>query len=214
MMALELELSVVVARHGAPNIADHVADDALKTPMERAFPASENQHQGGILDVSVVPARVSPTLAAQATELALRVARGLDYVGVLCVEFFVVGGQLLVNEIAPRPHNSGHYTIDACVTSQFEQQARILARLPLGDTSAMRPSVMVNLLGDAWFKHGSEQAPDWAMLLAAERVKLHLYGKAEARAGRKMGHFVVLGEAEHAPVTEVLEKALALRAAL
>jgi 5-(carboxyamino)imidazole ribonucleotide synthase len=134
------------------------------------------------------------------------VAERLDYVGVLCVEFFVVGGRLVANEIAPRPHNSGHYTIDACVTSQFEQQARILARLPLGDPALHRPAVMVNLLGELW----SAGEPRWDALLAHARTKLHLYGKRVPRVGRKMGHYTVLGEG----VEDALRDALALRTLL
>ena len=189
---LECELSVVVARNDRGQSV--------------AYPVAENQHEGGILDISIVPARASIALAAQAQDAARAVAERLDYVGVLCVEFFVVGGKLLANEIAPRPHNSGHYTIDACITSQFEQQARILARLPLGSTSQHCPAVMVNLLGELW--DGGE--PAWDQLLAHPRAKLHLYGKREPRAGRKMGHFTVLAETTEA----ALREALALRAAL
>ena len=189
MLAFDCELSVVVAR----------ADSGQCV----AYPVAENIHQGGILDVSIVPARVGPDLAAQAQEATRAVAERLGYVGVLCVEFFVVQGRLLANEIAPRPHNSGHYSIDACFTSQFEQQARILARLPLGDPSTHCPAVMVNLLGELWA--GGE--PRWERLLAHPRAKLHLYGKRHARRGRKMGHFTVLGET----VDETLRQALMLR---
>jgi 5-(carboxyamino)imidazole ribonucleotide synthase len=192
MLAFECEVSVVVAR----------SDDGECV----AYPVAENIHAGGILDVSIVPGRISPGLAAQAQEATRAIAERLGYVGVLCVEFFVVDGRLLANEIAPRPHNSGHYTIDACVTSQFEQQARILARLPLGATRPHCAAVMVNLLGEAWA--GGE--PHWDRLLAHPGAKLHLYGKREARRGRKMGHFTVLG----ATVDETLEQALSLRAAL
>ncbi len=177
MLPLDLELSVVVARS---------ADGALTT-----FPVAENVHAQGILDYCIVPARVPEVLAARARSAAVTVAEALDYQGVLCVEFFVVDGdRLLVNEIAPRPHNSGHYSIDACVTSQFEQQVRMMAGLPLGDTSLHCPVVMVNILGDAW----RDGEPRWEGVLAHPRVKLHLYGKREARAGRKMGHFTVLGD--------------------
>src|SRR5258706_162811 len=119
------------------------------------FPVAENRHARGILDLTLAPARVSPPLAAEAAALASRLAAELQYVGVLAVEMFVVGGRLLLNEIAPRPHNSGHYTIDACRTSQFEQQVRVLCGLPLGDPSQHTPAVMVNLLGDSW---GSREA--------------------------------------------------------
>ncbi len=190
---LECELSVVAARG---------ADGA-----SRAFPVAENRHRHGILDVCIVPARVAPELAARAEQAALNVAAQLDYAGVLAVEFFVArDGRLLANEIAPRPHNSGHYTIDACATSQYEQQARVLCGLPLGDTRLMSPVVMVNLLGDAW----ASGVPDWQQLFSNPRAKLHLYGKHEARPGRKMGHFTVLGDSAEAALAE----ALALRAAL
>ena len=171
------------------------------------FPMAENQHRHGILDVSVVPARVSPALARQALDVAVGVAEALDYRGVLCVEFFVLeDGQLLVNEIAPRPHNSGHYTIDACVTSQFEQQVRVLCGLPLGDPALHGPAVMVNLLGDLW-RRGE---PDWRIVFSRPRAKLHLYGKHEARPGRKMGHFTVLADT----ADRALAEAMAIRGAL
>jgi 5-(carboxyamino)imidazole ribonucleotide synthase len=176
MLPLDGELSVVVARG---------FDGAVKT-----FPVSENLHGQGILDVSIVPARVPDTLATQAREAAITVAETLDYRGVLCVEFFVESSRLLVNEIAPRPHNSGHYSIDACFTSQFEQQARVMAKLPLGDPALHCTAVMVNVLGDAW---GAGE-PRWESVLRHPRVKLHLYGKRDARPGRKMGHFTVLGD--------------------
>ena len=173
----------------------------------RSFPVSENRHRNGILDISIVPARVAPELAKKAEEWALRTADRLNYCGVLAVEFFVTeSGELLVNEMAPRPHNSGHYTIDACMTSQYEQQVRTLCGLPLGDTRLMSPVVMVNLLGDAW-KQGT---PQWDRILAMPDAKLHLYGKHEARDGRKMGHYTVL---DHS-VEAALQKALIARAAL
>ena len=175
-MQLDLELSVVVARS---------ADGAV-----RIFPAAENRHRTGILELSVVPARVSPLLAERAAQHAQRVAECLDYVGVLAVEFFVSEGQLLVNEIAPRPHNSGHYTLEATATSQFEQQVRALCGMPLGDTTLARPAAMLNLLGDAW----SSGEPDWQTVLGDSQGVLHLYGKAQARTGRKMGHITVLRE--------------------
>ena len=194
-LALEREVSVVVAR---------AFDDGVAT-----FPVAENQHAHGILDMSIVPARIPPALADQARHAAIRVAERLDYRGVLCVEFFVLaGGRLVVNEIAPRPHNSGHYTIDACVTSQFEQQARVLCSLPLGDTAMHCPAVMVNLLGDLW----AAGKPRWEHVLRHRRAKLHLYGKSEARPGRKMGHFTVLAddvETALAIATEIKSKLLA-----
>lgn len=193
-LALEREVSVVVAR---------AFDDSVVT-----YPVSENRHADGILDVSIVPARVSPQLAHAARAAAMKVAQRLDYRGVLCVEFFVLrDGRLVVNEIAPRPHNSGHYTIDACVTSQFEQQARALCSLPLGDTAMHCPAVMVNLLGDLW----AAGEPRWGHVLRHPRAKLHLYGKTEARAGRKMGHFTVLADdVDHALATATEIKAMLL----
>ena len=174
-LPLQQEVSVVVCRGRAGATA--------------TFPVSENEHRGGILAVSVVPARVDGALARSARAAAVTLAERMDYVGVLCVEFFVLASdQLLVNEIAPRPHNSGHYTIDACVTSQFEQQARVMAGLPLGDTTQALPAVMLNILGDVWFDGDVEREPDWAGVAAVPGAKLHLYGKSEARRGRKMGH--------------------------
>lgn len=193
MLELSCEISVVAARG---------CDGAL-----RAFPVAENRHRNGILDVSVVPARVPQALAREAEHAAFTVAERLDYCGVLAVEFFVTReGRLLANEIAPRPHNSGHYTIDACVTSQFEQQVRALCGLPLGDTRLLSPVAMVNVLGDAW-RRGE---PAWETIFRLPDAKLHLYGKHEPRPGRKMGHFTVLG----ASPDEALERALAVRAAL
>lgn len=173
LLTLERELSVVLARR----------DDGAMA----VFPVCENRHASGILDVTIAPARIDATLAAEATRLAERLAEALGYVGVLAVEMFVVDGRLLLNEMAPRPHNSGHYTIDACRTSQFEQQVRVLCGLPLGDPSQHTPAVMVNLLGDAW---GATE-PDWEAVLRYPGAHLHLYGKREARPGRKMGHVTV-----------------------
>ena len=174
-MPLKSEVSVVVARGGGGE---------LKT-----FPVSENQHVNGILDISIVPARISQELAQQAQDIACQVAEKLSYQGVLCVEFFVLqDDELLINEIAPRPHNSGHYSINACITSQFEQQMRTLCGLPLGATTQHSAAVMVNLLGDLW--HNGE--PGWNHILQHPSAKLHLYGKTEARQGRKMGHYTVL----------------------
>lgn len=189
-LTLLREVSVIVAR-------DHKGECIT-------FPVAENHHRKGILATTIVPARIEDVMAAQARASAISIAGALDYVGVLCVEFFVVDGMgLVVNEIAPRPHNSGHYTIDACVTSQFEQQARILAGLPLGDTRQHSPSVMVNLLGELWFdEQGNEREPDWSAVLALPEVKLHLYGKEQARVGRKMGHITIVAPA--------LEQALAV----
>jgi 5-(carboxyamino)imidazole ribonucleotide synthase len=199
-VALACEVSVIVARneHGEST----------------TWSVAENRHRDGILDVSIAPARVDDALAASARELASRLAAALDYRGVLCVELFVTAArELLVNEIAPRPHNSGHYTIDACVTSQFEQQARVLADLPLGDPFQHTPAVMVNLLGDAWFHDSAAIAPrepDWRSVLSHGRAKLHLYGKVEARRARKMGHVTCLG----ATLDEALATARAVKSAL
>lgn len=174
-LTLERELSVVLARGSD-------GDSAV-------FPVGENVHRGGILHSTMVPAAIGDGLAAKARELAQRVAESLAYVGVLGVELFVAnGGQLYVNEIAPRPHNSGHYTIDACATDQFEQQVRAACGLPLGDTRLVSPVAMINLLGDLW----EEGEPAWDRALAEPGLRLHLYGKAEPRPGRKMGHLTVL----------------------
>jgi len=174
-MPLDIEVSVVLAR----GIEGEVS----------CYPVSENIHEDGILDVTVVPARINKKLEANVIDMAKQIATALDYVGIMAVEFFISNGKLLVNEIAPRPHNSGHYTLDACVTDQFEQQVRAVCGLPLGDTTLLSPVVMINMLGDIW--HNGE-SPKWEKLLNHPNVKLHLYGKREARPGRKMGHFNVL----------------------
>jgi 5-(carboxyamino)imidazole ribonucleotide synthase len=181
MLALDYEVSVVLARD--------------ETGVVKCFPTVENSHRHGILDVSIAPARISGCLAGDATELAEGIAAEMHYIGVMAVEFFVVRGQLYVNEMAPRPHNSGHHTLDACISSQYEQQVRALCGLPLGETRAHSSAAMVNLLGDLWYRddpHHSKE-PDWAVLLAVPNLKLHLYGKHRARPGRKMGHFTVIG---------------------
>lgn len=172
---LDIEVSVVLARG---------LDGEVVT-----YPVAENVHEGGILDVSVVPARIDDALANQVIDMAKQIAAALDYVGVMAVEFFVSNGEILVNEIAPRPHNSGHYTLDACVTDQFEQQVRAVCGLPLGDTTQLTPVVMINILGDIWH---NGKSPDWNKLLDHPNIKLHLYGKREARPGRKMGHYNVV----------------------
>ncbi|MDT8306520.1 MAG: 5-(carboxyamino)imidazole ribonucleotide synthase [Anaerolineae bacterium] len=165
-----------------------------------------NDHADHILDVSVAPARVADGVAAEAVAIARSVVEGLELVGVLCVELFLTGdGRLLANEIAPRPHNSGHLTIEACTTSQFEQQLRAVCGLPLGDTGYRRPAAMANLLGDLWFCGPEPQSPDWSAVLANPHVKLHLYGKAEARPGRKMGHLTALAETPEAAKAIVLD---------
>ncbi len=183
-LPLSQEISIVLARNSAGEIA--------------FFPVAENRHAHGILDVSIVPARVPEATAERARQMAARIAEGLDYVGVLAVEFFILdAGRVVLNEMAPRPHNSGHYTLDACATDQFQQQVRALAGLPLGDPRLLSPVVMVNILGDIW-----RPEPAWDTLFAHPGVQLHLYGKQEARPGRKMGHYNCL-----APT---LEAALAL----
>jgi 5-(carboxyamino)imidazole ribonucleotide synthase len=177
---IEREVSVIVCRG--------------RNGRSTTFPVAENEHRGGILATTIVPARIDLAMAQQARAAATTMAERLDYVGVLCVEFFVLpGGELLVNEMAPRPHNSGHYTIDACVTSQFDQQARVLAELPLGDTRQLAPAVMLNLLGDLWFDQGRPRPPRFDAVAAIDGACLHLYGKGEARPGRKMGHVTILG---------------------
>jgi 5-(carboxyamino)imidazole ribonucleotide synthase len=166
-----------------------------------------NDHRNHILDLSVAPAPVPREVAAEAIRLARGILEELDVVGVLCVEMFLTkDGRLLVNELAPRPHNSGHLTVDASVTSQFEQQARAVCGLPLGATALLRPAAMANLLGDLW-EHGE---PDWQAALAHPDVKLHLYGKATPRPGRKMGHLTVLAETPE----KAAETALAARRAI
>lgn len=163
----------------------------------------ENRHKNHILDMSIAPARITGKIAAEAVEIARGILEKLGVVGVMCVEFFLTRDQkLLVNELAPRPHNSGHLTIDACETSQFEQQLRAVAGLPLGSTRQHRPAAMANLLGELW----EQGEPDWAAALAVEDVKLHLYGKGEARAGRKMGHLTALGDTAEEAV-ETVERA-------
>ena len=142
-----------------------------------------------------MPARIDDALARKAQQFARQIADELRYVGVLCVELFVLeDGTVLANELAPRPHNSGHATIEACATSQYEEQVRAMAGLPLGDTTQIAPAVMLNILGDLWFDEAERSVtPPWEKLLALPGVKLHLYGKAEARHARKMGHVTVLG---------------------
>uniref|UniRef100_A0A7C1JUQ2 N5-carboxyaminoimidazole ribonucleotide synthase n=1 Tax=Caldilinea aerophila TaxID=133453 RepID=A0A7C1JUQ2_9CHLR len=167
----------------------------------------ENIHRNHILDLSVAPAQIDPRLACEAIELARAVLEKLEVVGVLCVEMFLDRrGRLLINELAPRPHNSGHLTIEASITSQFEQQARAICGLPLGATDLLRPAAMANLLGDLW----SNGEPAWSAALAIPGVKLHLYGKKEPRAGRKMGHLTALAGTIEAARTKVLQARTAL----
>jgi len=189
----ECEVSVVGVRGG---------DGSVVT-----YPVIENSHRNHILDLSCCPARISDSVAGQAAEIARGVLESLDCVGVLCVEFFVArDGRLLINELAPRPHNSGHLTIDACTTSQFEQQLRAICHLPLGSTELLRPAAMANLLGDLW----EPAEPDWAAACAMADVKLHLYGKLQARPGRKMGHLTVLAADAEAALARVEQARRAL----
>ena len=174
---LQAEVSVVLAR-------GYAGDTAV-------FPISQNVHVNGILSTSTLPASLDEALLERARNLALQLAEGLDYHGVLAVEFFVDSdGQILFNEMAPRPHNSGHYTLDATVCSQFEQQLRALCGLPLGSTRLLSPVCMLNLLGDVWTKG----EPRWSALFEQAGAHLHLYGKSEARPGRKMGHVNCLAD--------------------
>lgn len=185
------EISVVVARGADGGTA--------------VFPVAENIHRAHILDCTVVPARIAADTAARAGELAARIADRLGLVGVMAVEMFLLAdGTILVNELAPRPHNSGHFTLDACVTSQFEQQLRAVCGWPLGPTDLLRPCAMANLLGDLW----QDGEPRWAA--ASTRAKLHLYGKRDPRPGRKMGHLLSFG----ATPGEALETVQAARASL
>jgi len=187
------EVSVVAARSVSGDYAD--------------FGVVENTHRHHILDLTAAPADVSPRVRQRAGEISRAVLESLDVVGVLCVELFLTDDdELIINELAPRPHNSGHFTFDACVTSQFEQQLRAVCGLPLGSTSQLCPSAMANLLGDVW----SEGEPDWAAAAAIPNVKIHLYGKMSARPGRKMGHLTALA----ATAAEAAETVLRARRVL
>lgn len=185
---LAMELSVICARSADGQVT--------------CYPTAENRHRNGILDVTLVPARVPPSVSALAQELAIEIAQGLRLVGLLAVEMFLGrDGRLLINELAPRPHNSGHYTLDACPTSQFEQLLRVICQLPLGSTELYAPATMANLLGDLWPGSGH---PDFAQVLAVPGVRLYLYGKAQARPGRKMGHLCSVAESADVALTRVL----------
>ncbi|HYY96440.1 MAG TPA: ATP-grasp domain-containing protein, partial [Pyrinomonadaceae bacterium] len=189
----EREVSVVGARNGAGEF--------------KHYGVVENAHRRHILDLSIAPARVSEATEREAVEIARAVMEALDVVGVMCVEFFLTrAGRLLINELAPRPHNSGHFTFDACTTSQFEQQLRAVCGLPPGSTELLRPAAMANLLGDLW----QAGEPDWRAALTFPAVKLHLYGKSEARVGRKMGHLTALASTAE----EAARTALAARDSL
>jgi 5-(carboxyamino)imidazole ribonucleotide synthase len=190
---LQTEISIVAARG---------LDGAMAE-----YPAFENRHRNHILDLTTAPAAVAPAIASQAREITRAILAELHYVGVLCVEFFVsTDGQLLVNEIAPRPHNSGHLTFDAATTSQFEQQVRAVCGLPLGSTDLLRPAAMANVMGDLW----ADGVPNWAAACRFPDVKLHLYGKDDPRPGRKMGHLTAMA----ATVREAQDRVIAARDAL
>ena len=192
-ITFEREISVIVARG---------LDGSMTT-----WPVCENEHANHILDVTLCPARLPAAVSERACELARSIALALELVGVLAVEMFLMGdGGIVVNELAPRPHNSGHFSFDASVTSQFEQQVRAVCGLPLGSTESLRPAAMANLLGDAW----AEGEPDWAAAASFPDVKIHLYGKAAAKPGRKMGHLTAFG----ATVEEAAATVRAARAAL
>ena len=193
----ELERVWALVGH-QPAVLERVVDFALEFSVVAArgldgafahYGAIENSHRHHILDVSIAPARMPEAAVTEAVAITESIMEELAYVGVLCVEFFLtIDGRVLVNEIAPRPHNSGHLTVDACLTSQFEQQVRAMCGLPLGATTLLRPAAMANLLGDVW-RHGE---PKWATALAVPDVKLHLYGKSDPRPGRKMGHLTAM----------------------
>jgi 5-(carboxyamino)imidazole ribonucleotide synthase len=192
-ISLQAEISIIAARG---------LDGAIVE-----YPPFENRHRNHILDLTTAPALVPEAIAARAAEITRAILNQLQYVGVLCVEFFVsTDGELLVNELAPRPHNSGHLTFDAAVTSQFEQQERAICGLPLGSPELLRPAAMANLLGDLWV----DGTPNWAAACRFPDVKLHLYGKEQPRAGRKMGHLTAIGRT----VQEAQDRVIAARDAL
>jgi 5-(carboxyamino)imidazole ribonucleotide synthase len=192
-ISLQAEISVIAARG---------LDGAVVE-----YPAFENRHRNHILDVTTAPALIPAAVASDAREITRAILTELQYVGVLCVEFFLsTDGELLVNELAPRPHNSGHLTFDAAVTSQFEQQVRAICGLPLGSAELVRPAAMANLLGDLW----GDEPPNWAAACAFSDVKLHLYGKEAPRPGRKMGHLTAMGRTVH----EAQDRVIAARDAL
>lgn len=184
-LPLDHEISVILARNSLNQVV--------------FFPVPENRHEQGILDMSIIPATLPDKTIEEARAIAQRIAIRLNYIGVLCVEFFVLtNGQVLVNEIAPRPHNSGHYSLNACITSQFEQQVRVLCGLPHGSTQLTQAAVMTNILGDLW----KNNDPAWDRILSNPQAKLHLYGKHEAKPGRKMGHFTVLADTVEAALRQ------------
>ena len=198
-LPLAFEVSVIVARGRDGRVV--------------AFPLQQNLHRDGILAVTTVPAPAgTPALEAEAIGCAARIAADLGYVGVLCIEFFILeDGSLVANEMAPRPHNSGHHTIDSCDLSQFDLQVRAMAGLPLAKPRLHSPIVMLNLLGDLWFDAAdAERTPDWAAVLALPGANLHLYGKESARRGRKMGHLTITGATPAAARETALQAAALL----
>jgi len=193
---LDLEFSIVLTRS--------VSGEYLE------YPLIENHHKNGILDFSLIPARVSSLLEEQATKLAMKIANELSYIGVMAVEFFISNNHLYVNEIAPRPHNSGHFSIDACVYNQFDQQVlAMIGNKPKNEVIKFPISLMLNLLGDLWFRNGKQIEPKFEMI-AGPGISIHLYGKAEPRIGRKMGHITILG-LENQTQEDVIQKTDALR---
>ena len=192
MIAFDREVSVIVAR---------TAEGHTST-----FPVFENEHRNHVLDLTMLPAAIEAGVETEARRIAIAATECLDVVGLLCVEMFVRGDQIMINEVAPRPHNSGHITMEACATSQFEQHVRAICGLPLGDTSMVVPAAaMMNLLGDLWIE---DSPPDWPALLSVDGVSLHLYGKHAARPGRKMGHITAVGNRKET-IVERLEQARA-----
>ena len=192
LIDFDFEFSVVAARSSTGEVT--------------AFPTSRNEHHNHILDVSVSPSGVNEKLEKEATDIACQIMSQLGSVGVLCVEFFHCNDRILVNEIAPRPHNSGHLTIEANITCQFEQHLRAVCGLPLGATARIKPAAMANLLGDAW----QEGEPDWNQALVTPNVKLHLYGKADPKPGRKMGHLTAIADSPEQSVEFVTSARQAL----
>ena len=195
LIDFDFEFSVVAARSSTGQVA--------------AFPTSRNEHHNHILDISISPSGLEPTIEKQATDIACQIMSHLESVGVLCVEFFhCKDGRILVNEIAPRPHNSGHLTIEANATCQFEQHVRAVCGLPLGSTDRIKPAAMANLLGDAW----TNGEPRWKDSLTTPNVKLHLYGKSEPKPGRKMGHLTAIADSPELAVDFVTTARQALTA--
>ena len=193
---LDLEFSIVLARS--------VNGEYLE------YPLIENHHKNGILDFSLIPARVPSLLEGQATKLAMKIANDLSYIGVMAVEFFISNNRLYVNEIAPRPHNSGHFSIDACVYNQFDQQVlALIGNKPKNEATKFPKSLMLNILGDLWFRNGKQMEPKFEMI-AGLGISLHLYGKADPRKGRKMGHITILG-LENQTQEDLMQKTDAIR---